>query len=646
MKESIKGILIKIIVLLSVQLPAQHFQTVWSGNAFQPMSIIVTQANIDGNNCITGDEIAVFDIDDLGEEICVGTSILTNVITPSSPLVITASKDDNLTSEFDGFIDGHPIIFKMWDSSNSLEITSISTTYDTTSPFVVVYYSLNTALVELDGFSAINTTAISDSGCPGDFVIPITINNMLAVAEFNLKLDFNSEKLTYLNYQNVHDSLSLGNLTVTPLANSVEINWLSTNTISLTNDTLLELIFQGDTVTTQYNSLLEWDTIVSNSYYLNSSSDTMACLFNNGLITIDPEPANPGTINGNDSLCQGSLNEPYEVDTIANATNYIWELTPSISGTIIGNGPQIHIDWSSSWSGIASLVLYGSNSCGNSTSSFLYVTVGGNPLVYAGTDTAICYDNTYQLGATAIDYLSILWTTSGDGIFNDSSQLDATYFPGTSDIVDGEVILTITANAIAPCTNIESDFLILSIDNIIGIPGIPVGPVNVNTAITPITNYAILPVENASWYDWSVYPLGVGEIIGEAYTSMVIWNNAFPDTTAKIIVKSGNGCGIEVSDTLQVEVFFTVGLLDKPSTLPNFCISPNPTSGFLNIELVCLGKGELQIVNIQGISLLRKSFDCYGTTTLVLDMSKLEKGIYFLHYVSKKTNQSRTVIVK
>ena len=152
MKESIKGILIKIIVLLSVQLPAQHFQTVWSGNAFQPMSIIVTQANIDGNNCITGDEIAVFDIDDLGEEICVGTSILTNVITPSSPLVITASKDDNLTSEFDGFIDGHPIIFKMWDSSNSLEITSISTTYDTTSPFVVVYYSLNTALVELDGF--------------------------------------------------------------------------------------------------------------------------------------------------------------------------------------------------------------------------------------------------------------------------------------------------------------------------------------------------------------------------------------------------------------------------------------------------------------------------------------------------------------
>lgn len=646
MNESTKGFLITLIFLVSIQLSAQHFQTVWSGNAFQPMSIIVTQANIDGDICVTGDEIAVFDTNDLEEEICVGTSVLTNVITPSSPLVIIASKDDNLTPEFDGFIDGHSIIFKMWDSSNSLEITTISAAFDTTSPFVVVYTSLNTALVELDGFSAINTTVASDSGCPGDFIIPITVSNMIAVAEFNLKLDFNSEKLTYVNYQNIHDSLSLGTLTVTPLANSVEINWISANTISLTNDTLLELIFQGDTVTTQFNSLLEWDTIGS-SYYLNSSLDTLDCLFNNGLITIDPEPGNPGIIIGNDNLCQGSLNEAYEVDTVANTTNYVWELIPSVSGTIVGSGPLIHIDWSSSWSGTASLELYSSNSCGNSSSSWLYVNIESNPFADAGSDTAICYNNSYQLAATATEYSSILWTTFGDGIFNDSSLLNATYFPGTSDIENGEVILTITANAIAPCTNIAIDSLLLLIDDSIGFPGIPVGPVNVNSAITPITNYAILPVENASWYCWSIYPPGVGEILGEAYTSMVIWNTAFPDTTAKIVVEAGNACGSEVSDTLLVEVYFTVGLLEKVPTQPNICISPNPTTGFLVAELVCSGNAELQIVNMQGVTIMQKRFECADNeaTILGLDLRSFKKGFYFLRFINKNTVQKKAFIV-
>ena len=54
--------------------------------------------------------------------------------------------------------------------------------------------------------------------------------------------------------------------------------------------------------------------------------------------------------------------------------------------------------------------------------------------------------------ATATDYAGLLWTTSGDGTFDDDALLNATYTPGTGDIGNGLVTLTLTAygNGILP----------------------------------------------------------------------------------------------------------------------------------------------------------------------------------------------------
>lgn len=645
---SMFGIFLIVFLFLSKSLLAQHFQTSWSGNAYQPMTIIITEALLDGLNCESGDEIAVFDINDLGEEACVGTSVLTDVITPTSPLIVTASKDDNLTSEFDGFIEGNEIIYKFWDNSTSLEVIIILSTYDTTPPFTNVYTSLGTALVELVGFSAINTSVVSDSGCSGDFIVPVIVSNAQNIKEFNLKLDYGNESISYFNYQDVHDSLAVGTLNVSGDTSSVIINWTSVNVISLPNDTLLKLVFQSNPVYTQIIELLTWDTISNISFYLNSNLDTLPCLFNNGEIIIDADVADAGAIVGDDLLCQGILNEPYNIDTIPNASSYIWELAPQISGTIVGSGSNINIDWSPSWSGIASLSVFGSNSCGDGVSSLLYITIQGNPLVYAGVDTAICFDNVIQLAPMVIDYASVIWLTNGDGSYDDLNQLNATYFPGPIDIETQQVILALQVLPIDPCSNLAYDSLTLSIDHPVGVPGIPVGPEIVNTAITPFSNYLIDEVENATYYNWIIFPEDVGDIIEYDNTAMVIWNTLYPDTTAKIIVEVGNMCDTVISDTLSVSVFFAVSLAEKSLNKGCIRLSPNPTSGIVKLRLCCTTNSHLWILNTLGEIVLFERIQCLKNKnkSIYLDLSNMKSGLYFLRIANDEFSQTKKIILQ
>ena len=66
------------------------------------------------------------------------------------------------------------------------------------------------------------------------------------------------------------------------------------------------------------------------------------------------------------------------------------------------------------------------------------------PQVYAGRYDTICAGQTYQLHGTAENYDSLQWTTSGDGIFSNSSIPEPVYTPGNNDIINGSVKLKLT----------------------------------------------------------------------------------------------------------------------------------------------------------------------------------------------------------
>ncbi len=95
------------------------------------------------------------------------------------------------------------------------------------------------------------------------------------------------------------------------------------------------------------------------------------------------------------------------------------------------------------------------------------MTLGISPIatVNAGPDDAICEGDTYALsGSSAVHYLSLAWSTSGDGVFSNATILHPVYIPGSGDIASGSVVLTLNAVGVAPCPN-ATDYMTLTINS-------------------------------------------------------------------------------------------------------------------------------------------------------------------------------------
>lgn len=66
----------------------------------------------------------------------------------------------------------------------------------------------------------------------------------------------------------------------------------------------------------------------------------------------------------------------------------------------------------------------------------------------AGNDIDICQGFDAQIIGYATNYDNLLWTTAGDGTFNDATIATPIYTPGSNDIANGSVVLTITINGV------------------------------------------------------------------------------------------------------------------------------------------------------------------------------------------------------
>ena len=86
-----------------------------------------------------------------------------------------------------------------------------------------------------------------------------------------------------------------------------------------------------------------------------------------------------------------------------------------------------------------------------------------NPVLEVGPDQTTCADTPFLISIlNAENYSSLQWTTSGDGIFSNPITEDPSYTPGGLDLSNGNVILTLTADALSPCTEAIEDFFVLN----------------------------------------------------------------------------------------------------------------------------------------------------------------------------------------
>jgi len=101
--------------------------------------------------------------------------------------------------------------------------------------------------------------------------------------------------------------------------------------------------------------------------------------------------------------------------------------------------------------------------CPGAVTSTMQLCFQNTPLATAGPDATICSNNSHQLNGSATNYESLLWSTSGDGIFSDPTIPNPVYTPGTGDIAAGSAQLTLSAEPLAPCPIGDFDMMTLQI---------------------------------------------------------------------------------------------------------------------------------------------------------------------------------------
>jgi hypothetical protein len=107
---------------------------------------------------------------------------------------------------------------------------------------------------------------------------------------------------------------------------------------------------------------------------------------------------------------------------------------------------------------VLTITAYGTNV---QVSDDMLLTILAEPIAFAGEDATACSSEVYPLAdANAQNHQSVLWTTSGDGSFNDNQILNPEYTAGSNDIINGSVTLTFTAFSGNICGNIADQIIL------------------------------------------------------------------------------------------------------------------------------------------------------------------------------------------
>ena len=100
--------------------------------------------------------------------------------------------------------------------------------------------------------------------------------------------------------------------------------------------------------------------------------------------------------------------------------------------------------------------------------SFTYqngtLTIIRTPIISAGDPGFVCVSESFPIvGASASNLGTLLWTSSGNGVFSNTGIVNPVYTPGSQDIINGNVTLTLTGDPGSFCS--VSDEILLTLQN-------------------------------------------------------------------------------------------------------------------------------------------------------------------------------------
>lgn len=221
-------------------------------------------------------------------------------------------------------------------------------------------------------------------------------------------------------------------------------------------------------------------------------------------------------------------------------------------------------------------------------SDFLIVSINTLPLVSAGANQSICNGSNVSLsGTVGGSAVTGSWSTSGDGNFNSINNLNATYYPGANDILNGTVTLTLTsADPAGPCGTVGSQMTV-TITSVPAAPGAITGPTDV-CAGTNGVSYSIASVSGATGYIWS--SASWVTINGSSENVTMDFSPTITNSGTFIWVKATNGCGAS-ADSSRRYIRHAIDVPQFVSPLTVVCANTNgvqfkikPIEGYSSIS--------------------------------------------------------------
>ena len=261
-------------------------------------------------------------------------------------------------------------------------------------------------------------------------------------------------------------------------------------------------------------------------------------------------------------------------------------------------------------------------------------------IAYAGDKTITCDKASVVIqNAYAYDYDVVRWTTDGDGHFEDEAIVNPTYFPGSQDLANKNVILTLTAlgkDTIVSSTQIQ--FLDeINVGNIAGD--------NIVNKYEQRVSHYIIDYQEGMNYFWQLEPAEAGYIYNYGNAVDILWNLHEGDAEVTLIVTAENGCEVE-------PVHKKIRLIGTDITEWNgfdFNLFPNPTDGKVNLVMSgnLQSKAVVEVYNLWGERMLNQTISqLHQGETISLDLSKMVSGLYVIKLNTENGSCSKKVSVR
>ncbi len=191
-------------------------------------------------------------------------------------------------------------------------------------------------------------------------------------------------------------------------------------------------------------------------------------------------------------------------------------------------------------------------------------TVEAAPTANAGSDDIICSSGSAALNGIIGDATGGTWTTAGDGTFSpNATTLNAAYVPGTTDISNGSVVLTLTSTGSVLCSAVN-DQVTITIQT--GVPSQPAVVSGAPTSVCPPAGPYTLTTSstNANSYNWYVVGAntGITFLSANGSNSMDVQYGVTANSSYSVRVEASNACG-----TSSYRSAFTRRSVSTPATV-------------------------------------------------------------------------------